>query len=270
MSAAEGQIVAADETGIAAGATRLAAGDLVAFPTETVYGLGADATNDRAVATIFAAKGRPRFNPLIVHLPNQGAAAQLVIFGRLAQQLAERFWPGPLTLVLPRRPDCSISLLCSAGLDTLAVRVPAHPVAQALLAACGLPLAAPSANASGQISPTTAQHVAGSLGDKVSLIIDGGACQLGLESTVVDLSGPAPRLLRPGGLTREDIEAEIGPLEQAVEGAPRAPGMLESHYAPGLPLRLNARDVAPDEALIAFGPEVPQGAAETVNLSVAV
>ena len=257
----------ANVRGIALAAERLRAGELVAFPTETVYGLGADATSDRAVAGIFAAKGRPRFNPLIVHLHDRAAAEALTLFDERARRLAEAFWPGALTLVLKRRANCPISRLCSAGLDSLAVRLPAHPVARDLLAACGLPLAAPSANRSGAVSPTTAAHVARSLGGRVSLILDGGPCGLGLESTVVDLSEATARLLRPGGVTREALEAEIGPLADPAEAAPRGPGMLESHYAPGLPLRLDATAVSPDEALLGFGPAPLEGAAVTINLS---
>jgi L-threonylcarbamoyladenylate synthase len=243
-------------------------GELVAFPTETVYGLGGDATVDRAVAAIFEAKGRPRFNPLIVHVPDSEAAFALGISTDAARKLAAAFWPGPLTLVLRRIAGCPVSLLASAGLDTLAVRVPRHPVAQALLRAAGRPLAAPSANRSGKVSPTTAQHVAESLGGRVALILDGGACPVGIESTVVDVSGPAPVLLRPGGVTQEEIEEFVGTLAAATSGAaPKSPGQLESHYAPALPLRLEARDAGPDEALLAFGPGVPEGARVTLNLS---
>ena len=260
----------ADEAAIAAAADILRAGGLVAFPTETVYGLGADAGNDEAVAGIFAAKDRPSFNPLIVHVGDAAAAAAWVSFTAEAETLAAAFWPGPLTLVLPRREDCGISLLCSAGLDSLGVRAPAHPVAQRLLAACDRPLAAPSANRSGRISPTTAAHVAASLGARVPLILDGGPCAVGLESTVLDLTGPRPALLRPGAVTEAEIEAVIGPLgraEASAGEAPRAPGQLESHYAPALPLRLEATAVDPREALLAFGPEPPAGAAAAVNLS---
>jgi L-threonylcarbamoyladenylate synthase len=260
---------------IAEAAARLRAGDLVAFPTETVYGLGGDATNDTAVARIFAAKGRPQFNPLIVHVPDIDAARRLVTFNRFAETLATALWPGPLTLVLQRRADCPVSRLASAGLDTLAVRVPHHPLAQKLLRACGLPLAAPSANTSGRISPTTAVHVAADLANDqkgaVAMILDGGPCAVGLESTVVDLSGRDPALLRPGGVTPDVITGLIGPLKRpaasAADAVLRAPGMLTSHYAPRLPLRLNALDPDPDEALLAFGPDVPEGAAITVNLS---
>ncbi|HSR72935.1 MAG TPA: L-threonylcarbamoyladenylate synthase [Kiloniellales bacterium] len=249
----------------------LRAGGLVAFPTETVYGLGADATNDRAVAEIFAAKGRPRFNPLIVHFPDAGTAAREVEFDARAEALAARFWPGPLTLVLPRRAKSRISLVCSAGLSSLAVRMPDHPVGQALLRAVDRPLAAPSANRSGALSPTTAAHVAASLGPAVPLILDGGPCRVGLESTVLALTGATPRLLRPGGVPREALEALVGPLlEEETNGddaAPESPGRLASHYAPERPLRLAAREVGSDEALLAFGPEPLAGAAVTINLS---
>jgi L-threonylcarbamoyladenylate synthase len=242
-------------------------GGLVAFPTETVYGLGADATSDAAVAAIFAAKQRPSFNPLIAHVLDAAAAQVQVEWNDRAQELAQAFWPGALTLVLKRRADCRLSLLTSAGLDTAAIRVPAHPVAQALLRAVQLPIAAPSANRSGAISPTTAQHVVQSLGDSVELIIDGGPCLVGLESTVVDLSGDMAKLLRPGGIARERIEALIGTLEAPSAGALHSPGMMESHYAPALPLRLNADGASSIEGLLAFGPNVPKGAALTYNLS---
>ena len=267
---AAGRVRRADAAAIAEAAGILRAGGLVAFPTETVYGLGADATNDTAVTGIFAAKDRPSFNPLIVHVADACAASTLVVFSPEAERLARAFWPGALTLVLPRRPDCGISLLCSAGLDSLGVRAPAHPVAQCLLAACGRPLAAPSANRSGRISPTTAAHVAESLGARVPLILDGGPCALGLESTVLDLTGPRPALLRPGGITEAEVEAVVGPLAHAAHGdaeRPRSPGQLESHYAPGRPLRLEATSVGPREALLAFGPAAPTGAAAEVNLS---
>ncbi len=265
-----GRIRPADDAAIAEAAEILRGGGLVAFPTETVYGLGADATNDQAVAAIFAAKERPSFNPLIVHLADAAAAAELVAFTPEARALAAAFWPGALTLVLPRRQDCRISLLCSAGLDSLGVRVPAHPVAQRLLTACGRPLAAPSANRSGRISPTTAAHVAESLSGEPSLILDGGPCAVGVESTVLDLTGAQPALLRPGGVTEAEIEAEIGALADAEAAAPkqpRSPGQLESHYAPSRPLRLDAESVGPREGLLAFGPGAPEGAAATVNLS---
>jgi L-threonylcarbamoyladenylate synthase len=247
-------------------------GRLVALPTETVYGLAGDAGNDAAVAAIFAAKDRPQFNPLIVHVPGGAAADRLGILDARAVRLIRRFWPGPLTLVAPRRPRAPLSLLVSAGLDTVALRAPAHPVAQALLRFCGRPLAAPSANRSGRVSPTTAAHVAESLGGAVDLILDAGPCRIGLESTVVDLTGSAARLLRPGAVTLEELEAELGPVESPAEvgGAdarPSSPGQLPSHYAPRLPLRLEATSVAADEALLAFGPEPPGGALVTLNLS---
>jgi L-threonylcarbamoyladenylate synthase len=263
-------VVAADDDAIAAAAQRLNAGELVAFPTETVYGLGGDATSDRAVARIFEAKGRPRFNPLIVHVPDAEAARAQVAFDARADRLAARFWPGALTLVLPRRPDCTVSLLASAGFDSLAVRAPRHAVAHALLIACGRPIAAPSANASGKVSPTTAEHVAHSLGTKVALILDGGRCPVGIESTVLDLTGTTPVLLRPGGVTAEELTNVLGRLDAPaatdVRG-PKSPGMLASHYAPELPLRLEARDVRPGEALLAFGADAITGAAAVENLS---
>jgi L-threonylcarbamoyladenylate synthase len=265
-------IIPATDESIATGARLLREGKLVAFPTETVYGLGADATSDRAVAAVFEAKGRPRFNPLIVHVLDADAARRLVAFDDRAERLAQAFWPGALTLVLPRRPGCPVSLLASAGLDTLALRVPRHPVAQALLRACGRPIAAPSANASGKVSPTAAAHVAQSLGAKVALILDGGRCPVGVESTVLDLSAPLATLLRPGGVTEEEIAALIGPLAapapatQSDEARP-SPGLLESHYAPELPLRLDARELRRGEALLAFGPTPLAGAAHCENLS---
>jgi L-threonylcarbamoyladenylate synthase len=241
------------------------AGRLVAFPTETVYGLGGDATNGTAVAAIFEAKGRPRFNPLIVHVPDTGTARTMGRFSEMADILAARFWPGPLTLVLSRNPDTTLSELVSAGLDTVAIRVPAHDGARALLVVSDRPLAAPSANRSGKVSPTTAQHVADELGDAVALILDGGPCPVGVESTVVDVGGDTPLLLRPGGVPLEDIETALGrsvPVA-GVADAIRAPGMLESHYAPGLPLRLDAGRANPGEALLGFGP-APEA---TLNLS---
>jgi len=259
-----------DDAGIAAAVEALKAGRLVAFPTETVYGLGADATDDRAVAAIFAAKERPSFNPLIVHVAGSEMAEALARFDERARLLARRFWPGPLTLVLPRSVACPVSLLASAGLPTLAVRVPRHPVAARLLAGFGRPIAAPSANPSGRLSPTTAAHVAATLGKAVAVILDGGPTEIGLESTIVDLSGPSPRLLRPGGLAEEEIAALIGPLAPPdFRHAPKAPGMLTSHYAPRLGLRLEAKAVSADEALLAFGPKIPTGARATLNLSTA-
>lgn len=265
------EVLAADDTGIAHAAALLRAGVLVAFGTETVYGLGADATNARAVAAIFAAKGRPHFNPLICHYPDADAAFAQVAATPLAHRLAAAFWPGPLTLVLPRRADCPVALLTGAGLDTLAVRVPAHDTALALLRAVGRPVAAPSANRSGQVSPTTARHVLDGLGGRIAAVLDSGPCPVGVESTVLDLSGDGPFLLRPGGVTQEALEAAIGPIGQGqphAPAAPRSPGLLLSHYAPALPVRLAAMRVAADEALLAFGPPLP-GAGACYALSAA-
>lgn len=251
-------------------AAAIRAGRLVAFPTETVYGLGGDATNDRAVAAIFAAKGRPRFNPLIVHVAELRQAEDIAGFDARARALARAFWPGPLTLVLPRRAECAVSRLASAGLDTVAVRMPDHATALALLREAGRPIAAPSANPSGRISPTMARHVAEGLGKKVALILDGGPCRIGLESTVLSLAGDRAVLLRPGGVTRQALEAMIGPVAWPPSTAskhPQSPGMLASHYAPRRPVRLDARTARPQEALLAFGPDVPAGFAETRNLS---
>jgi L-threonylcarbamoyladenylate synthase len=247
-------------------------GKLVAFPTETVYGLGADATNERAVAAIFEAKGRPQFNPLISHVLGADEAKRFVEWNDTADKLARRFWPGPLTLVLPRTQGSKISLLCTAGLDTVAIRAPSHPVAQALIRAAGRPIAAPSANRSGAVSPTRAEHVAESLGERVPLILDGGPSLVGVESTVLDLTTATPTLLRPGGATREAIEAVIGPIAvsdalPSGTSARKSPGQLESHYAPSRPVRLDATTVSPDEGLLAFGAEVPAGAMLTTNLS---
>ena len=268
MAPDRAEIVAAEPAAIARAAGLLRAGRLVAFPTETVYGLGADATSDAAVAALYHAKGRARENPLIVHVATPADAAREALLDGRAERLAARFWPGPLTLVLRRRADTRLSPLVSAGLDTVAIRAPAHATALALLGETGRPIAAPSANPSGALSPTTAAHVAAGLGDRVALILDAGACPLGVESTVVDLSRPdAARLLRPGGVTQSEIEAEIGPLAGPGDGPARSPGMMESHYAPQLPLRLAAGDVAADEALLAFGAAAPAGAAETLNLS---
>ncbi|MCH8113388.1 MAG: threonylcarbamoyl-AMP synthase [Proteobacteria bacterium] len=255
-------ILAPTPGNVAEAARILRRGGLVAFATETVYGLGADATNGDAVAAIFETKGRPRFNPLIVHVPDMTAAQRLARFDDRALALAEPFWPGPLTLVLPRTEDCMASQLVSAGLDTIAVRAPKHSLAQDLLRAAGTPLAAPSANASGRASPTTAQHVAESLGGRVDMILDGGPCPIGIESTVVGLFADEALLLRPGGVTRAELEAVVGPLGAAPETErPRSPGLLQRHYAPGRPLRLGAAGAAPGEALLAFGPGAPQGAA---------
>jgi len=255
----------------------LAAGGLVAFPTETVYGLGADATNGEAVARLYDAKGRPAFNPLIAHVADAGAARTLARFDHAAERLAAAFWPGPLTLVLPRGADCPVAELAIAGLDTIAVRVPAHPVARTILAAFGRPVVAPSANRSGHVSPTTAQHVLADLRGRIELIVDGGATPMGLESTIVACLGE-PTLLRPGALPRAEIE-RIVPLTDPPaaaaqstdeEAAPLAPGQLASHYAPRARLRLDAVSVDAGEALLAFGPAPPNGvtqAAAALNLS---
>ena len=265
--------LAADAEGIAEAARLLREGRLVAFPTETVYGLGADATDERAVAAIFEAKGRPHFNPLIVHTADADAAFALGLADQRAERLAAALWPGPLSLVLPCRPRCPVALLARAGLDTVAVRVPSHPVALALIGAAGVPIAAPSANRSGEVSPTTAQHVRDGIGGRVDAVLDAGPCQVGVESSVLDLTGPMPVLLRPGGATVEAIEAIVGPvalpMDQATaEGARtlRSPGLLLSHYAPVLPVRLDATEAGEDEALLAFGPN-PPAAPLTVNLS---
>ncbi|MGH7044730.1 MAG: L-threonylcarbamoyladenylate synthase [Acetobacteraceae bacterium] len=263
-----------DAAGLARAAALLCDGRLVAFGTETVYGLGADATSAAAIAAVFAAKDRPRFNPLICHYPNAEAAFADTVPGPAARLLAAAFWPGPLTLVLPRRPDSLVAPLTGAGLDTLAVRVPAPPTARALLAAVGRPVAAPSANRSGQVSPTTATHVLEGLGGRIAAVLDSGPCAIGVESTVLDLSGERPRLLRPGGVPLEALMAHIGPLLSGIAigappadgAAPRAPGQLASHYATTLPVRLNAASVEPDEALLAFGPPLA-GAGAVFNLS---
>jgi L-threonylcarbamoyladenylate synthase len=251
----------------------LAAGALVAFPTETVYGLGADAGNGEAVARLYDAKGRPAFNPLIAHVSDIAMARRLGRFNAAATLLAKRFWPGPLTLVLPKTPDCTVADLATAGLDTIALRMPDHAVARDLLAAFGKPVVAPSANRSGYVSPTTAQHVLADLSGRVDVILDGGPTPVGLESTIVACLGE-PTLLRPGGLARADIEMVLGrqlAVHDAPAGAmPVAPGQFASHYAPRARLRLDARSVGPGEALLAFGPALPAGAAGvplTLNLS---
>ena len=250
--------------GIAQAADLLRKGGLVAFPTETVYGLGGDARSDRAVARIFAAKGRPRFNPLIVHLPDAAAARGLAVFDARADALAAAFWPGPLTLVLPLRAGSGLSGLVTAGLPTVALRVPAHPVARALLQVFGGPLAAPSANPSGRVSPTRAAHVIEGLGGRIDAVIDGGACAVGVESTIVGLDGAA-RLLRPGGVPVEALETALGqPLLLPEAGKITAPGQLAAHYAPGAPVRLDAIAARPNEVWIGFGPQ-SAGAALTLS-----
>ncbi len=272
------RIVVAGDAGVAEAARVLAVGGLVAFPTETVYGLGADAGNGEAIARLYAAKGRPAFNPLIAHVASAAAARTLARFDAAADRLAAAFWPGPLTLVLPKAADCPVAALATAGLDSVAVRVPQHPVAQALLRAFGGPVVAPSANRSGHVSPTTAAHVLADLGGRIDLIVDGGATPVGLESTIVACLGEPfgesfgkPALLRPGGVPRVAIEEVLGASladASALRGqtAPRAPGMLASHYAPRTPLRLDARDVGAREALLAFGPQLAQGAAHAVKV----
>jgi L-threonylcarbamoyladenylate synthase len=262
------RVMKADAPAIAAAARCLAAGGLVAFPTETVYGLGADAGNGEAIARLYAAKGRPRFNPLIAHVGSIAAARRLGRFDAAAERLAAAFWPGPLTLVLPKRPDCAVADLALAGLDSVAVRLPAHPIAQALLAAFDGPVVAPSANRSGHVSPTSAAHVLADLRGRINMVIDAGPCAVGVESTIVACLD-APTLLRPGGLPREEIERVLGrPLAVApiADDAPLAPGMLSSHYAPKARLRLEADAPRAGEALLAFGPP-PPFAGITLNLS---
>ncbi len=247
--------LSAGPRGLRAAAALLASGEVVAFPTETVYGLGADARNDRAVAAIFAAKGRPSFNPLIVHLADPEAAARIADFTPLALTLAEKFWPGPLTLVLPHRADAGLSPRVTAGLATVAVRVPAHPLARELIAGFGGPVAAPSANRSGRVSPTTAAHVLDGLRGRIAAVLDGGPCPVGLESTIVGFDGDTPVLLRPGGLPAEAIEAATGrALATPASTEITAPGQLRSHYAPRAALRLDAADARPGEIRIGFGP----------------
>ncbi len=240
---------------IAAAVAALERGELVAFPTETVYGLGADATNDQAVARVYEAKGRPSFNPLISHVSGLAAAEALGIFSAGARELADAFWPGPLTIVVPRTPQCPVSLLASAGLPSIALRVPRHPVALQLLTAFGRPVVAPSANMSGRTSPTTAAHVHAALGGKVAMLLDGGPCAVGLESTVVSFLDGEPAILRPGGVAREEIARSLGSTisETAKAASPHAPGQLESHYAPRARLRLNVTKPALGEAYLGFG-----------------
>ena len=271
----ETRLAPADFVAIADAALRLADGGLVAFPTETVYGLGADATNGAAVARLYAAKGRPSFNPLIAHVFDLTAAKKLAVFDAAAEKLAAAFWPGPLTPVLKKRAGCPVAELATAGLDSIAVRVPQHPVALAILSRLGRPIVAPSANRSGHVSPTTARHVMDDLGGRIDFIVDGGPAQVGVESTIVGCLN-RPVLLRPGGLPREQIEAVLGgPLDDPPVGAfdpeaPMAPGMLESHYAPRAQLRLAVDRVNPGEALLAFGIKLPAGtqdAAIVLNLS---
>ena len=259
------EVLAPDADGIARAAELLRGGSLVAFPTETVYGLGADATNDRAVAEIYQAKGRPSFNPLIVHLPDLSSISEYAVLTPQARALAVAFWPGPLTLVLPLSDTSPISKLVTAGLDSVAIRIPAEPMARDLLRAVGRPIAAPSANPSGRISPTTAQHVIDGLGNRIAAIVNSGPCEVGVESTIIDATG-ALRLLRPGGLAVEEIESKVGTIDKGPIKPgrnPTAPGQLDSHYAPKAKVRLNVTEPLVDEAFLAFGPTQ----ACTLNLS---
>jgi L-threonylcarbamoyladenylate synthase len=260
------QILPASEAAVEKAAQCLKAGGLVAFPTETVYGLGADAANPIAIARLYEAKGRPFFNPLIAHVGDVEAARRIARFEDTANRLAQAFWPGPLTLVLPKAEDCAVADLATAGLDTVAVRLPAHPLARGILRAFGGAVVAPSANLSGHVSPTTAAHVKSDLAGRIDLIIDGGAVAVGVESTIVGCFD-TPILLRPGGLPREEIERVLGkplarlPQDPGNETAqPLAPGMLASHYAPRTPVRLEAQRVERGEALLTFGPEMVPGA----------
>lgn len=267
------QQIAATPVAIANAAQCLRSGGLVAFPTETVYGLGADATNAQAVARLYAAKGRPSFNPLIAHVPTLAAARQLGVFNAVAERLAKTFWPGPLTLVVPKAAACPVAELATAGLDSIAIRMPAHPIARALLDALGKPIVAPSANRSGHVSPTTAAHVFGDLAGRIDMVLDGDATHVGIESTIVACLD-TPKILRSGGVTRDTLEAAVGrSLDAEPHGADVsgivAPGMMASHYAPRARLRLNATSLVAGEALLAFGPHLPQGVDKThvLNLS---
>jgi len=269
-------VLPAGEAAVAAAARVLEEGGLVAFPTETVYGLGADATNAAAIARLYQAKGRPAFNPLIAHVGDLAAARRIGRFDAAAERLAEAFWPGPLTLVLPKTADCAVADLATAGLETVAIRIPAHPVARDILRAFGRPVVAPSANLSGHVSPTIAAHVQSDLEGRIDLIVDGGAVAVGVESTIVGIFDH-PMLLRPGGLPRADVERVLGrvlqqpPADADSDSAqPLAPGMLASHYAPRARVRLNADKLEPGEALLAFGTDAVSGidaAAAVMNLS---
>ena len=247
------ELLLPDAAGLSRGAELLREGALVAFPTETVYGLGGDARSDLAVARIFDAKGRPRFNPLIVHVPDLVAAREFAVFDARAEAVAAAFWPGPLTLVLPLR-EAGLSPLVTADLGSVAIRVPAHPLAQGLLRAFGGPLAAPSANPSGRVSPTRADHVMAGLAGRIAAVLDGGACAVGVESTILGLVD-GPQLLRPGGVPVEMLEAMLGPLAMGGSAEkPNAPGQLASHYAPSAAVRLEAEDVRSGEVRLGFGP----------------
>jgi len=262
-------IVAATKESIDRAAEALAKGEIVAFPTETVYGLGANALNAAAVAKVFAAKDRPRFNPLIVHVRGEEEAEAYAVINDTARKLMRAFWPGPLSLVLPRKTGCAIADLVSAGLDTIALRAPSHPVARALLEATKLPIAAPSANRSGRVSPTTAAHVEAELGRLPAMILDGGPCTLGLESTVLGIDGDEVSLLRLGALPRQEIETLLGHKLAAREAGSHvtSPGQLATHYAPVTPLRLDAGKPRRGEAFLGFGPNAPSFAGPAINLS---
>ena len=250
-------------------AKQLLKGEIVVFPTETVYGIGADATNNNAVAKIFEIKNRPSFNPLIVHTTNINEAMTIGYFNETSKLLAENYWPGPLTIVVPCKENSKISKLVTAGLETVAIRVPNHEIAQSLLTAVGRPIAAPSANLSGKLSPTNAHHVQNSLGQLVKIILDKGACKIGIESTVISCSKHSFNLLRPGAITAKELEQLVGRKLKKINKTAdlKAPGMLTNHYAPTLPLRINADSVSTDEALLTFGNKWPTGALNTLNLS---
>lgn len=267
--------IAADEQGLLEAGALLRAGGLVAFPTETVYGLGADATNGAAVAGIYEAKGRPRFNPLISHVASIDDAETLAVFSPLARRLAQAFWPGPLTLVLPHHASCPISDLALAGLSSIAIRVPSSSIARAIISSAGRPIAAPSANRSGRVSPTHPEHVLTDLDGRIDAVVMGDSAEVGVESTIVSMLDDKPVLLRPGGVTRAEIEAILGvalaePEIVHTDDAPLAPGMLASHYAPQAHVRLNATEINPGEAVLLFGSAVPngsEGARAVLNLS---
>ena len=264
------RILPANAAAIKEAAGVLRAGGLAAFPTETVYGLGARADDPKAVASLYAAKGRPSFNPLIAHVADIERAQRIGIFSRSALALAETFWPGPLTLVVKARANDAVCELARAGLDTVAIRVPSHAVAQSLLSKVDFPIVAPSANRSGHVSPTTAEHVADDLRGKIDIILDGGASMGGIESTIVDLSESSPRLLRSGIIARDDIERYTGPLAAAEKGKVSAPGMMASHYAPRARMRLDVKQIESGEALLAYGSNLPSNAAnahKVLNLS---
>lgn len=254
---------------IARAAAALAEGKLVAFPTETVYGLGANALDERAVASVYEAKGRPRFNPLIVHVAERADALRLGIFSNAAQALAAAFWPGPLTLVVPRAEACPVSALASAGLASLAIRMPRHDVARKLIATAGVPVVAPSANPSGRVSPTTAAHVLDGLAGRIDMVLDAGPCEIGIESTVLSCLDDQPELLRLGAVSRRSIEDVLGAAvrDRIEDGRPLAPGGLASHYAPAAALRLGAERAREGEALLAFGSDPPDHAGPVLNLS---